>query len=64
MIRPGVAVAVPGGRGRVLLHRRVIGGWEPLSGAVEPGEYLLVALHREVYDTCAAAAGTNGVVVR
>jgi 8-oxo-dGTP diphosphatase len=48
-IRPGVAAAVLDGRGRVLLHRRVVGGgWAPPSGAVEPGEDVVGALHREV----------------
>ena len=50
-IRPGGAAAVLDGRGRVLPHRRVVGGGRaPPGGAVEPGEDLLAALHREVYE--------------
>lgn len=37
--------------GRVLLHyRRATGGWAPPSGAVEPGESLTQALHREILE--------------
>jgi 8-oxo-dGTP pyrophosphatase MutT (NUDIX family) len=48
-IRPGVAGFVRDAGGRVLLHRRRVGGgWAPPSGAVEPGESLLAALRREL----------------
>jgi 8-oxo-dGTP pyrophosphatase MutT (NUDIX family) len=48
-IRPGVAAVLLDDDGRVLLHqRRVGGGWAPPSGAVEPGETVLAALHREL----------------
>ena len=47
--RPGVAAVVRDSRGSVLLHwRRVGDGWAPPSGAVEPGERILEALHREL----------------
>lgn len=48
-IRPGVAVIVRDQDGRVLLHRRRVGGaWAPLSGGIEPGEDILTAVRREV----------------
>jgi ADP-ribose pyrophosphatase YjhB (NUDIX family) len=44
-----VAAVVRDGGGRVLLHHRVVGGgWAPPSGAMEPGETLEHALHREL----------------
>ena len=50
-IRPGVAAVVYDAAGRVLLHRRRVGdGWAPISGHVEPGESLTMALHREVLE--------------
>ena len=53
-IRPGVAVVLRDGAGRILLHqRRVGGGWAPPSGAVEPGENLIAALHREILEETA-----------
>lgn len=49
MIRPGVAAVIRDPAGRVLLHRRRVGGgWAPPSGAVEPGETVIAALEREV----------------
>jgi 8-oxo-dGTP pyrophosphatase MutT (NUDIX family) len=48
-IRPGVAGVLRDADGRLLLHeRRHGGGWAPPSGAIEPGEDILAALHREV----------------
>ncbi len=48
-IRPGVAAVIRDALGRILLHRRRVGGgWAPPSGAVEPGEDLVASLHREV----------------
>jgi len=48
-IRPGVAAVLCDATGRILLHRRRVGGgWAPPSGAVEPGEDVLTALHREL----------------
>jgi len=48
-IRPGVAAVLYDAAGRLLLHRRRVGGgWAPPSGAVEPGEDVLAALHREL----------------
>ena len=48
-VRPGVAAVIRDADGRLLLHRRRIGGgWAPVSGQLEPGESLTEALHREV----------------
>jgi ADP-ribose pyrophosphatase YjhB (NUDIX family) len=48
-VRPGVAAVVRDAAGRVLLHRRRVGGgWAPPSGAVEAGEGVLEALRREL----------------
>lgn len=50
-IRPGVAAVARDPSGRVLLHRRRVGGgWAPPSGAVEPGESVLAALARELQE--------------
>jgi ADP-ribose pyrophosphatase YjhB (NUDIX family) len=55
-IRPGIAAIVRAADDRVLLHRRRIGGgWAPPSGAVEPGEDLQAALHRELREETALA---------
>jgi len=56
-IRPGVAAVLRDGDGRILLHRRRVGGgWAPPSGSVEPGETLLAALHRELHEETGLAA--------
>jgi len=56
-IRPGVAVVLRDAAGRVLLHRRRVGGgWAPPSGAVEPGEDVTTALHRELLEETALTA--------
>ncbi len=48
-IRPGIAAILLDDNGRLLLHRRRVGGgWAPVSGHVEAGETLVGALHREV----------------
>jgi 8-oxo-dGTP pyrophosphatase MutT (NUDIX family) len=53
-IRPGVAAVLRDAEGRVLLHRRRVGGgWAPPSGGVEPGEQLVAALHREIAEETA-----------
>jgi ADP-ribose pyrophosphatase YjhB (NUDIX family) len=56
-IRPGVAVVLRDAGGRILLHRRRVGGgWAPPSGGVEPGEDLRTALHRELAEETALSA--------
>jgi ADP-ribose pyrophosphatase YjhB (NUDIX family) len=48
-IRPGVAAVIQDAQGRVLLHRRRVGGgWAPPSGSLEAGEDLRSGLLREV----------------
>lgn len=48
-IRPGVSAVIVDGEGRVLLQRRTDNGaWGLPGGAVEFGESVLEALHREV----------------
>jgi ADP-ribose pyrophosphatase YjhB (NUDIX family) len=48
-IRPGVSALIQDAQGRVLLHRRRVGGgWAPPSGSLEPGEDLRSGLLREV----------------
>jgi 8-oxo-dGTP pyrophosphatase MutT (NUDIX family) len=60
-IRPGVAAVLRDDRGQVLLHRRRVGGgWAPPSGSVEPGETVLMALHRELKEE----TGLTAVVER
>ena len=62
-IRPGVGMVLLDADGRLLLHeRRVGGGWAPPSGAVEPGETLLQALHRELAEETALTAAVERVV--
>ena len=62
-IRPGVAVVLRDDEGRVLLHRRRVGGgWAPPSGAVEPGEDVLAALHRELREETALTATVERAV--
>lgn len=53
-IRPGIAALIYDAEGRVLLHRRRVGGgWAPVSGHVEQGESVAEALHREVREETA-----------
>jgi 8-oxo-dGTP pyrophosphatase MutT (NUDIX family) len=62
-IRPGVAVILLEAGGRLLLHRRRVGGgWAPPSGAVEPGEAVVAALHREILEETALTAAVERVV--
>src|SRR5687767_7178578 len=62
-IRPGVGFVVRDGAGRLLLHeRRVGGGWAPPSGAMEPGETVIEALHRELAEETALTATVDRVV--
>jgi ADP-ribose pyrophosphatase YjhB (NUDIX family) len=50
-IRPGVSAVIFDGEGRVLLQRRTDNGsWGLPGGAVEFGESVLDALHREVLE--------------
>lgn len=54
VVRPGVAAVLTDDCAQLLLHRRRTGeGWAPLSGAVEPGEDVVTALHREIYEETA-----------
>ena len=47
----------------MLLHRRRVGGgWAPPSGAVEPGEDVLAALHRELHEETALTATVERAV--
>ena len=62
-IRPGVAAVLRDGDGRILLHRRRVGGgWAPPSGSVEPGETLLAALHRELHEETGLATTVERAV--
>jgi 8-oxo-dGTP diphosphatase len=62
-IRPGVAAVLRDAEGRVLLHRRRVGGgWAPPSGGVEAGENLWAALHREIAEETALTATVERVV--
>lgn len=63
IVRPGVAAVVRDGSGRVLLHRRRVGGgWAPVSGHLEPGETLRAAIEREVREETALSVRV-GVLV-
>jgi 8-oxo-dGTP pyrophosphatase MutT (NUDIX family) len=62
-IRPGVACVLLDAAGRILLHRRRVGGgWAPPSGGVEPGEDLRTALRREIAEETALTATVERVV--
>ena len=63
VIRPGVGLVLRDAAGRLLLHeRRVGGGWAPPSGAVEPGETVIQALHRELAEETALTATIERMV--
>ena len=62
-IRPGVGIVLLDGSGRVLLHRRRVGGgWAPPSGAVDVGEDVVAALHRELCEETALTATVERVI--
>lgn len=62
-VRPGVAIVLRNADGRVLLHRRRVGGgWAPPSGAVEAGEDLHHAAHREVAEETSLSAHLDQLV--
>lgn len=62
-IRPGMAAVLWDHEGRRLLHqRRVGGGWAPPSGAVEPGETVLAAIHRELHEETGLTVTIEGAV--
>src|SRR3954470_21064799 len=62
-IRPGVAFVLLDADGRILLHRRRVGGgWAPPSGGVEPGEDLRTALQREIAEETALTATVERIV--
>lgn len=62
-IRPGVGMVLFDAAGQLLLHeRRAGGGWAPPSGAVEPGETVIQALHRELAEETALTATVERVV--
>lgn len=50
-IRPGVAAMIQDAQGRILLHRRRVGGgWAPPSGSLGPGEDVRAGLLRELHE--------------
>lgn len=60
---PGVAAVLRDSTGNVLLHyRRVGSGWAPPSGAVQPGEDLRSALHRELLEETGLEAEIESLV--
>lgn len=62
-VRAGVAAIVQDAQGRVLLHRRRVGGgWAPPSGHVEPGESLQQALRREILEETGLAIRDSKLV--
>ena len=62
-IRPGVAAVVRDGHGRILLHRRRVGGgWAPPSGSLEPGEGIHAGLLRELYEETGLTADIERLI--
>ena len=62
-IRPGVAAVVRDAEGRILLHRRRVGGgWAPASGSLEPGEDVHAGLIRELREETGLAADIERLV--
>ena len=62
-IRPGVAAVVRDAPGRILLHRRRVGGgWAPPSGSLEPGEDVHAGLIRELREETGLAVDFERLV--
>lgn len=58
-----MAVVLHDDAGRILLHRRRVGGgWAPPSGAVEPGEDIEQAAHREIAEETTLQASLDRLV--
>ena len=63
IIRPAVAAVVRDAHGRILLHRRRVGGgWAPPSGSLEPGEGIHSGLLRELYEETGLTADIERLI--
>lgn len=63
VIRPGVAAVIRDDEGRILLHRRRVGGgWAPPSGSLEPGEDVWAGLSRELREETGLTVDLEGLV--
>ncbi len=62
MHRVGVGAVVTNPHGQVLLVRTAKAGWELPGGQVEPGEDLVGALEREVFEESGYAAAIGDLV--
>jgi 8-oxo-dGTP diphosphatase len=62
-IRPGVVAILRDRGGRILLHRRRVGGaWAPPSGSVEPGDDVIAAIRRELREETGLSAKVTGLI--